>query len=63
MELTAEQMEKLRAAKSIEDIRAIVQEEGWELSEEQLDVINGGGTWSTTGNREVLKSLCPPFIW
>lgn len=37
-----ELQEKLKAAKASEDILAIVGEEGYELSDEQLDGVSGG---------------------
>ena len=42
-DLTDEQKAKARAAKSPEDILALAREEGYELSEEELSAISGGG--------------------
>ena len=40
--LTEEQIEKIRACKSIEEILEVAKEEGVELSDEQLEAITGG---------------------
>lgn len=40
-----ELQEKLKAAKGPEDLLAIAQEEGYELSDEELDAISGGEHW------------------
>ncbi|MDO4890747.1 MAG: Nif11-like leader peptide family natural product precursor [Coriobacteriaceae bacterium] len=44
-ELTPEQQERARSAKTPEEILALAQEAGYELSEEELDQINGGMMW------------------
>lgn len=41
-DLTSEQRAKIDAAKSPEDIQAIAREGGYELSNEELEVISGG---------------------
>lgn len=43
--LTPEQRAKVDAAKTPEEILAIAQEEGYELSREELDSIAGGDSW------------------
>ena len=45
-DLSPELQEKARACKSAEDILALAQEEGYELSEEELEAVNGGVNWS-----------------
>ncbi|MCR5079431.1 MAG: Nif11-like leader peptide family natural product precursor [Bacilli bacterium] len=40
--LTAEQIEKVKACKSSEEILALAKKEGIELTEEQLESISGG---------------------
>ena len=45
-ELTPEQQEKARACKSADELLALAQSEGLELSAEQLEVISGG-SWNT----------------
>ena len=44
-DLTPEQMEKVRACKTPEDILALAKEEGYELSEDELDAVSGGADW------------------
>ena len=44
-DLTPEQQEKARACKTPEDILALAKEEGYDLSEEELDGISGGVSW------------------
>lgn len=41
-DLTPEQMEKVKSCKSPEDILALAREEGFELSDKELEGINGG---------------------
>lgn len=41
--LTQEQIEKAKSCKSIEDLLACAQQEGLELTEEQLSAVSGGG--------------------
>ena len=43
--LTPEQQEKARACKTPEDILALAKEEGYELSDDQLESIAGGSFW------------------
>ena len=44
--LTPEQREKVKACKSVEDILALAKEEGYDLSDEELQAVNGGVNWS-----------------
>ena len=44
--LSAEQMDRLKAASSFEEMEEVVAEEGFTLSDEQLDAIAGGGGYS-----------------
>ena len=44
--LSAEQMEKARACTSAEELLELAEAEGIELSEEQLDSVAGGDSWS-----------------
>ena len=55
-DLTPEQMEKVRACKSTEDILALAKEEGYELSGDELDAVSGGADWT-----EGLPSECVPY--
>ena len=41
-DLTPEQQKKARACKTPEDILALAKEEGYELSQEELDAVAGG---------------------
>ena len=41
-DLTPEQMEKAKACKTPEEIIALAKEEGYELSDEQLEGLSGG---------------------
>ena len=45
MELSPELMAKVKACRSPEEFFALAQEEGRELSDEELDGIAGGGEW------------------
>ena len=42
-DLTPEQQAKAKACKTPEDILALAKEEGFELSDEQLQEVSGGG--------------------
>ena len=44
-DLTPEQKERARACKTPEDILALAKEEGFELADEELLAIAGGGDW------------------
>ena len=44
--LTPEQQAKARACKSPEDILALAKEEGYALSDTELETISGGLEWS-----------------
>ena len=44
-ELSVEQKEKVEACESPEEILALARQEGFELSEEELEGIAGGGIW------------------
>ena len=50
-DLTAELKEKILACKTPEELLALAHEEGYELSDEELQAVSGGGTWDS------------PFIW
>ena len=45
-DLTPEQKEKVRACKTSEDILALAKEEGYELSEKELEALSGGSAWT-----------------
>ena len=44
-DLTAEQREKARACKTPEEMLALAQEEGYDLTDDELDAVSGG--WAT----------------
>ena len=45
-ELSQEQQEKAKACKTPEDLLELAKEEGYELSENDLQAISGGTSWS-----------------
>ena len=55
-DLTPEQQAKARACKSPEDILALAKEEGYGLSDEELDSIAGGKNWD--GSQDYVYVLC-----
>ena len=46
-ELTQEQKEKVRECASADELMALAEKEGIDLSEEQLQAISGGSDWLT----------------
>jgi len=44
--LTPEQKEKAKSAKTPEDILALAKEDGYELSDDELESIAGGDNWT-----------------
>ena len=45
--LTEEQKAKARACKTPEQMLELAREEGYELSDEQLEAVSGGGAWAS----------------
>ena len=59
--LTPEQIEKAKSCVSAEELVAFAEQEGIELSEEQLDALSGGACWDsepTTYHYTVVCSFC-----
>ena len=48
--LTEEQKAKALACKTPEEMLALAKEEGYELSDEQLEAVSGGSKWSFACN-------------
>ena len=44
-DLTPEQQERAKARKMPEDVLALIKEEGYELYDEELQAVSGGGGW------------------
>ena len=51
-DLTPEQKEKARACKTPEEMLALAQEEGYDLTDEELEVVSGGGFWSICSDHD-----------
>ena len=45
-----ELQERLKAAKTTDEMLGLIQEAGYELSDDQLDAVAGGISWSDCGN-------------
>ena len=58
-DLTAEQQEKARACKTPEDVLALAKEEGYELSEEELQAVSGGIKWRCSDKQCSDYAPCP----
>ena len=56
--LTAEQKEQVRNCKTPEEILALAKEEGYELSDEEIEGISGGGFWCS----DMSASDCPAWL-
>ena len=63
--LTEEQIAKVKACKSQEEILAFAKEEGIELTEEQLESVSGGCTEDISGNKgfSVTCPGCKRYRW
>ena len=44
-DITPEQKEQARACTTTEELLALAKKEGYELSDEELDAVSGGGFW------------------
>ena len=56
--LTAEQKEQARSCKTPEEILALAKEEGYELSDEEIEGISGGSLWCS----DMSASDCPAWL-
>lgn len=45
--LSPEQLAKARECETVEEMLALAKEEGYELSDEELEGVAGGGVWSS----------------
>lgn len=63
--LTEEQIAKVKACKSTEEMLAFAKEEGIELTEEQLEAVSGGCTTSISGNKGLYETCpgCKRYRW
>ena len=55
--INPELLEKAKACKSADELLELAKAEGVELSEEQLDAINGGNMWNW--DRPIDRVFCP----
>ena len=58
-DLTPELKAKAQACKTPEDILALAREEGYELSDDELAAVSGGGSWSCFDQCSALAEDCP----
>ena len=57
--LTPEQIEKVKSLKTAEEIRALANEEGYSLSDEELEAISGGlSGWSDLKDKYLVCPKC-----
>ena len=64
-DLSAELKEKAQACKSPEELLALAKEEGFEISDEALEGISGGMTWSCLNDCKAFcdDDSCPNHCW
>ena len=58
-DLTPEQKERARACKTPEEILALAQEEGYDLTDAEIEAISGAGG----GFYGTCSDLCPEYCW
>ena len=56
-ELSAELQEKVKACKTPEEILSLAKDEGYELSDEELEAVSGG--WYFCSDK--ICNICPDF--
>ena len=61
-DLTDEQKAKARECKTPEDVLALAKEEGYELSEEELEEVSGGWCPTNCSNDRCHSEHCGPFF-
>ncbi len=63
-DLSPEQLEKARACKTPEELLALAKEEGYDLTEEQLQGISGGWSCSCDGYTDPCQTKgCVTIYW
>lgn len=60
-DLTSEQMEKAKACKTPDELASLAEEEGIELSDEQLEAMSGGNVLTEWAN-ECPKKDCEGYV-
>ena len=61
-DLTPEQKEKAKACKTPEEILALAREEGYELSDEELEAVSGGWCPGDCSDDECQFRSCGTFM-
>lgn len=51
--LTPQQIERAKACKTPDELLALAKEEGYELSDEDLNAVSGGATWFAEDHGDV----------
>ncbi len=62
-DLSPELKEKALACKTPEDLLALAKEEGYELSDEELEAVSGGFTWSCDDHTSTCTGYCHADDW
>ena len=57
-DLAPELQEKARACKTPEDLMALARDEGYELSDDELESLNGGSSWCSIVCG-IVEDTCP----
>ena len=61
-DLTPEQKEKARACKTPEEMLALAEEEGFELSDDELAAISGGMNWDCLNDCSGYQQYCDDYV-